>query len=160
MKRPRRDRYFMKGSYHFLSLQTKINKRLLNVPFLKSSHPLLETLSDLTLIHINHTLQCSDLGPRLNPQSPLQSLHSSPQSRDYIIMPFTAQFGLQWLVAVCSPKASGSETTAPYNTLSAEEGGYVNMWLHTCNNTLSSLYTHCHTPVSHRLAESAFYLLA
>lgn len=56
------------------------------------------------------------------------------------------------------PSASGE--CEPYNTLSAEEGGYVNMWLHTCNNTLSTFYIHGYTPASRSLAESAFYLLA
>lgn len=34
----------------------------------------------------------------------------------------------------------GSEETEPYNTQSAEEGGYINMWLHTCNNMLPTFY--------------------
>lgn len=42
---------------------------------------------------------------------------------------------------------------------SAEEGGYVNMWLHTCNNTMSTFYTHRWTPGSSSLAESAFICL-
>lgn len=53
-------------------------------------------------------------------------------------------------------RPSGSEESEPYNTLSAEEGGYVNIRLHTCNNMLSTSYTHCRTPASRSLAESAF----
>lgn len=46
-----------------------------------------------------------------------------------------------------------------WKTLSAKEGGYVNMWLHTCNNTVSTFYTHCWTPGSWGISESAFICL-
>lgn len=46
-----------------------------------------------------------------------------------------------------------------WKTLSAKEGGYVNMWLHTCNNTVSTFYTHCWTPGSWGMSESAFICL-
>lgn len=46
-----------------------------------------------------------------------------------------------------------------WKTLSAKEGGYVNMWLHTCNNTVSTFYTHCWAPGSWGISESAFICL-
>ncbi len=97
-------------------------------------------------------------------------VHQLPQPHSVITF-LTTKLRLNHNVILCSAsvtvtscsvltQSSGSEETEQYNTLSAEEGGYVNMWSHTCNNTLSTFYIHCRTPVSHSLTESAFYLLA
>lgn len=87
------------------------------------------------------------------PPSPLKLPHSSPPNGGRVSASCSAALvTLTGCSVLTRPSVSGE--CEPYNTLSAEEGGRVNMWSHTCNNTLSTFYIQLHTcePQSGRLS--------